>query len=311
MKRTLVVMFLCAMTASVAGAQTKPAPAPEKKADSDPVVVQYGDRAIRQSELEAAMKSLPEEYQSYVNGPGKRAFADDYLRMKILAAEAEKNGLQNDPKVKAQIQLMRDNALANAQLERLDGSIKISDEDLQKAYDARKAELEQAKARHILVAFKGSPAAAPGKKELTEEEAKAKAEELRTKIAGGADFAEVAKAESDDSGSGARGGDLGAFGKGQMVPEFEKAVFEGKVGEVQAPIRTQFGYHIIQVQERSVKPMEEVKPTLEREIKQARVQELLESIKAASKPTFNDAYFAPPAMEAPPVQPTGNQPVKQ
>lgn len=304
MKRTLMTMFFCALATTATMAQTTKPAAPAPKQDADPVVVQYGDRSIRQSELEAAMKSLPDEYQGYVKGPGKRAFAEDYLRMKMLAAQAEKNGLQNDAKVKAQIQLMRDNALANAELERLDSSIKLTDEEIQKAYDAKKSELEQTKARHILIAFKGSPAADAKKKELTEDEAKAKAEDIRKKIVAGTDFAELAKAESDDKGSGARGGDLGSFGRGQMVPEFEKAVFEGKVGEVQAPVRTQFGYHVIQVQERSAKALAEVKPSLEREIKQQRVQQMLDVLKEGTKPTFNDAYFAVPAMEAPPAQTT-------
>jgi peptidyl-prolyl cis-trans isomerase C len=302
-KRTFAMLFLCAFAASFATAQTTPAPAQAKK-DGDPVVVSYGNRTIRQSELEAAIKSLPQEYQGYVSGPGKRAFAEDYLRMKMLAAEAEKNGLQNDPQVKAQIQLMRDNALANAQLERIDETIQISDADLQAVYEQKKGEFEQATARHILVAFEGSPAASPDKKPLSEEQAMARAEEIRKKITAGADFAEAAKTESDDTGSGARGGDLGSFGRGQMVPEFEKAVFEGKVGEVQGPVRTQFGYHLVQVQERSARPFDEVKPNLEREVRQQRVQEKLEGMKTALKPTFNDAYFGVPAIEAPPTQPS-------
>jgi peptidyl-prolyl cis-trans isomerase C len=289
--------------ATTVHAQPKPAPAPEKKADADPVVVQYGDRQIRQSELESAMKSLPDEYQGYVAGPGKRAFAEDYLRMKMLAAEAEKGGLQNDPKVKAQIQLMRDNALANAQLEKIDSAVQLTDAEIQKAYEAKKGEFEQAKARHILIAFKGSPAAQKEKKELSEDEAKARAEDLRKKIVAGGDFVELAKTESDDLGSGSRGGDLGSFGRGQMVPEFESAVFEGKIGEVQPPVRTQFGYHIIQVQERGARPLAEVKPGIERDLKQQKVQEKIESMKAAAKPSFNDAYFTPPAMEAPPAPP--------
>jgi peptidyl-prolyl cis-trans isomerase C len=289
--------------ATAVHAQPKPAPAPEKKADADPVVVQYGDRQIRQSELESAMKSLPDEYQGYVAGPGKRAFAEDYLRMKMLAVEAEKGGLQNDPKVKAQIQLMRDNALANAELEKIDSAVQLTDAEIQKAYEAKKGEFEQAKARHILIAFKGSPAAQKEKKELSEDEAKARAEDLRKKIVAGGDFVELAKTESDDLGSGSRGGDLGSFGRGQMVPEFESAVFEGKIGEVQPPVRTQFGYHIIQVQERGARPLAEVKPGIERDLKQQKVQEKIESMKAAAKPSFNDAYFTPPAMEAPPAPP--------
>jgi len=265
----------------------------------DPVIVKYGQGEIRQSELEAAIKTLPDQYQGYVTGPGKRAFAEDYLRMKMLAAQAEKNGLDKSPEVQAQLRLMRANTLAAAQLEKLQESIKLTDAELQKSYDSKKSEYESASARHILIAFKGSPALPPGKKELTEDEAKAKAEDLRKKIVGGADFAELAKKESDDSTSGTRGGDLGTFNRGQMVPEFEKAAFETKIGEISPVIRTQFGYHILQVKERKSSPLSEVKTALEQELKQKKVQEALDQMKTGSNATFNEAYFTPPP--APPV----------
>jgi foldase protein PrsA len=77
--------------------------------------------------------------------------------------------------------------------------------------------------------------------------AKAKADDLYNQIKGGGDFAKLAKENSQDPASAANGGDLGFFGKGKMVPEFEKAAFELKAGEVSQPIRTVYGYHIIKV----------------------------------------------------------------
>jgi peptidyl-prolyl cis-trans isomerase C len=295
-------MFVCLLAAGASLGQGSNAPA-TPKSEADPVVIKYGTQQVRKSELEQAMKSIPDEYQAYVAGPGKRAFAEDYLRMKMLSNEAVKNGLDKDADVRAQLQLMRDNTLASAQLERMQAGVKIADADLQKAYDARKNEMDQAKARHILIAFKGSRAAQEGKPELTEEQAKAKADDLRAKIVAGADFAELAKKESDDVGSGQRGGDLGAFGRGQMVPEFENAVFNAKAGEIVPVVRTQFGYHIIQVQERNARPLAEVREGLEKELTQARVQEMLDGMKKAANATFDETYFAPPVAEAPPAQP--------
>lgn len=277
-------------TSKAAEKQIKPA---ETKGD-DPVVVKYGQGEIRQSELEAAIKTLPDQYQGYVAGPGKRAFAEDYLRMKMLAAQAEKNGLDKSPTVQAQLKLMRANTLAAAQLEKLQESIKFTDSELQQSYDAKKTDFESASARHILIAFKGSPALAQGKKELTEDEAKAKAEDLRKKIVAGGDFAEFAKKESDDATSGAKGGDLGTFNRGQMVPEFEKAAFETKIGEVSPVFRTQYGFHIVQVKERKSSPLTEVRTSLEQELKQKKVQDMLDEMKKTSNATFNEAYFTPP-----------------
>jgi parvulin-like peptidyl-prolyl isomerase len=292
-KKTLTAILVFAV-AVVAIAQNQPAPA------NDPIVIAAGSLTIRQSEFENAVKTLPQEYQQYATGPGKKQFAEDYLRMKMLAAEGTKNGLDKDPEVVRQMNLMRENLIANAQIKRIENEIKISDADLQKAYEANKNQYEQVKARHILVAFKGSAAAQPGKPELTEEQAKAKAEDIRKQLVAGASFEELAKKESDDTGSGARGGDLGSFGRGMMVEEFEKAAFETKPGEIAPVTRTQFGYHIIKVDEHNTTSFAEVKEQLERAERQKKMQEALDAMKTNAKATFNEAYFAPPA---PPVQP--------
>lgn len=308
MKKIISILIALTLVASFAMAQKTATPAPAA-APADPVVIAAGDLSIKQSEFEAALKSLPAEYQQYASGAGKKQFAEDYLRMKMLAADGTKAGLDKDPNVLAQLALMKENLVAQAQLSNIEKGITVSEEELKKKYEADKATYEQVKARHILIAFKGSPAAQEGKPELTEEQAKAKAEDLQKKIVGGASFDELAKKESDDVGSGARGGDLGAFGRGQMVPEFEKAAFEAKKGEVTPVIRTQFGYHIIKVDEHETTPFEQVKPNLEKNERQARMQAKLEEMKTNAKVTFNDTYFevAPPAPAQPVASETKNQ----
>ena len=312
MKKTTMTFMALALTGALAIAQDKPAatakpaapaPAPAAKADADPIIVAAGDVAIRQSEFESALKTLPAEYQQFAQGPGKRQFADDFLRMKMLASEGLKNGLDKDPDVVRQLGLMRENLIANAQLSKLEKGITVSDDDLKKAYDAKKNEYEQVKARHILIAFKGSPAAQAGKKELTEDEAKAKAEDLRKQLVAGANFDELAKKESDDVGSGSRGGDLGAFGHGQMVPEFEKAAFETKVGDLTPVVRTQYGFHVIKVDSHESTPFAEVKSSLEQAERQRLLQAKLDEMKGKLKPTYDTAYFGPetPQPEAAPA----------
>ena len=294
MKKISTMIIMIGLAAVFALAQDKPATT-TPTSSSDPVIIAAGDLAIRQSEFENALKTLPPEYQQFAMGPGKRQFAEDYLRMKMLAAEGIKNGLDKDPDVMRQMNLMRENLVAQAQLGRIEKGITLTDADLQKAYDAKKNEYEQVKASHILVAFKGSPAAQAGKKELTEDEAKAKAEDLRKQITAGAKFEDLAKKESDDTASGSRGGDLGAFHRGQMVEEFEKAAFGAKPGEVVGPVRTQFGFHLIKVESHDTTPLTEVKEALEKEQRQKKVQDTLDAMKTSLKPTFNDAYFNPPA----------------
>lgn len=310
MKKTISTMIALALVATVAVAQDKKpaaAPAPAAAASADPIIIAAGELTIRQSEFESALKTLPAEYQQYAQGQGKKQFAEDYLRMKMLAAQGTKNGLDKDPDVVQQLNLMRENLVANAQLQKIEKGITVSDDELKKKYEASKNEYEQVKARHILIAFDGSPAAQADKPKLTEEQAKAKAEELRKQLVAGAKFEELAQKESDDTGSGARGGDLGEFGRGQMVPEFEQAAFGAKVGDITPVVRTQFGYHIIKVDEHGSTPYEQVKPVLERNERQARLQAELEKMKTDAKATFNDTYFAVPAAPAPPAEGAAKQ----
>ena len=312
MKKTIALTFMAiAFGATIAMAQDKPATTTTSTTttttttttkDADPIVVSSGDIAIRQSEFESALKTLPAEYQQYALGPGKKQFADDFLRMKILAAEGMKAGLDKDPTVLSQLSLMRENLVANAELQKMEKGITVSDEDIKKQYEASKKDYEQVTARHILIAFKGSPAAQKGKKELTDAEAKAKAEEIRAKLVAGANFEEMAKKESDDVGSGARGGELGAFGHGQMVPEFEEAAFKAKVGEIAPVVKTQYGYHIIKVEKHDYTPYEQVKSSLEKKEHDKRVREAVDALK--KNVTYNDAYFQPPAAPAAEVAPT-------
>jgi len=305
---TLSAVALVAVSVALAqekpaapAATAKPAPAPTAAAaPADPVIITAGTLSIRQSEFESAVKSLPPEYQSYAMGPGKKQFADDYLRMKLLASEGLKSGLDKEPDVMKQLDLLKENLVAQEELKRLDSTTTVSDADLKKAYDENKKDYEQVKARHILIAFKGSPAAQKGKKELTDAEAKAKADALRNEIVSGkAKFEDVAKKESDDLESGKNGGELGSFGHGQMVPEFEEAAFKAKAGEVTQPVKTQFGYHIIKVEEHTTTPFEQVKPTLEKSLKQKKLRETLDAMKESAKPVYDQAYFAAPKTEAP------------
>ena len=310
MKQTMIITAL-ALSAVAGFAQTTPAGASNAAAKpaatatataADPVIITAGTVQVHQSEFEQAIKSLPQEYQAMVAGQGKRQFAEDYLRMKMLAAEGQKRGLDKDPDVQTQLNLMRENLVAQAALKQIENGITVGDDELRKTYDANKKDYEEVKARHILISYKGSRAPQKaGTPERTKEQAKAHAEELRKQILAGADFAELAKKESDDTGSGANGGDLGSFGHNQMVAPFENAAFAAKAGDVPPVVETEFGFHVIKVDAHDYTPFEQVKGTLEREAKQKKVQAALDALKDSAKPTYDPAYFPPaPAVSAAP-----------
>lgn len=157
----------------------------------------------------------------------------------------------------------------------------VTDEALQAAYDARfkdAAPKTEYNAAHILVA--------------TEDEAKA----IKVELDGGADFAEIAKAKSTDTGSGANGGDLGWFGLGAMVKPFEDAVVAAKVGEVTGPIQSDFGWHLIKVAETriaSTPPLDDMRDELAAEIEQKAIEAHLNTLTTAATITRPGEAFDP------------------
>ena len=184
----------------------------------------------------------------------------------------------------------------------LQDKVKVDDAAIQKAYDEHKADYEMVKARHILIRVKDAPMPAPaGKPELSDADALAKAQAIRKRVAGGEDFAKVAMAESDDTGSGQQGGDLGEFKKGMMVPPFEQAAFAAKVGDITEPVKSPFGYHIIKVEGHTTKTLADVKDDISAKLKPDVARQTVEAMRKNGKVTIDDAFFGPAAPEAPPA----------
>ncbi len=159
-----------------------------------------------------------------------------------------------------------------ADMARVRAQITIPEAELRARYEGTKAtyrQPEQVKAQHILVSVEAT--AAPEQ----DAAARAKAEEALQKAKSGSDFAELVRQYSDEPGAAERAGDLGFFGRGQMVPEFEKAVFAMQPGQISDLVRTNFGYHIIKVNERraeSVRTFEEVRPEIEARLAEDRAK---------------------------------------
>jgi peptidyl-prolyl cis-trans isomerase D len=185
---------------------------------------------------------------------------------------------------------------------KIEASLNPSDAELMTAYNQNLSNYrmpERVQARHILLMTQGKPAS-------DEPKIKAKAEDILKQLRAGANFAELAKKDSEDTGSGAKGGDLGWVTRGQMVPEFEKATFSLKTGVISDLVKTQYGYHIIQVQaheEARVKPFAEVKDELSKQWKQLqagqRMQQISDTAQAALQkdPTHPEKVAADLGMQ--------------
>jgi peptidyl-prolyl cis-trans isomerase D len=176
---------------------------------------------------------------------------------------------------------------------RIRSQVKVPEPELRAEYESRRASLtvpEQVTAAHILI--KVDPAAGPE----AEATARAKAESLAARAKSGADFAKLAEENTEDPSAKGRGGELPPFGRGQMAPEFEQAAFAMAPGEIQGPVKTQFGYHVLKLMSKSparVRSFEEVRQPLEGELaeKKAGAQaervaaELAEKVRGLKDPT--------------------------
>jgi len=269
-----------------------PAPKPLLEQASDPVVLTIGTTKVTKSEYEQFIAALPPQIQTEAKGPNKRKVAEQYAELKMMAEEARKRKVDQTPAAKIQMALQQDQMLAQMLFRDLQTTVKIDDAAVLKYYEAHKNEYEEVKARHILVRFKDSRVPLrEGQKELSDAEALAKAQELKKKLDGGGDFAALAKTESDDTGTGAQGGDLGQFARGAMVPEFDAAAFAQPVGAVGDPVRSAFGYHIIKVDERKSKSLADMKDQIEKQLRPELAKQEVDSIKKANAISIDDAYF--------------------
>jgi peptidyl-prolyl cis-trans isomerase C len=287
------------------GQLATPAPGPLAAAtDPDKVVATIGDEKMTAAQFDAIVDGLPQQYQAQVRGPGKRQFIEQYIMIKALAKQALAMNLDKLPATQQQMAFLKDNILANLAGKAIVDKIQIDDNELHKYYDEHKSEYQQVSAHHILIRFKGSPVPLKdGQKDLTEEEALAKAQELVKALKAGGDFGTIAKAESADAGSAAQGGDLGApFKHGQMVKSFEDAAFSLTPGQISDPVKSQFGYHIIRVDKADFKTFDEVKSEIEGKLKPEIAKKKMDDIKSAYPVKLDDAFF-------PPIQPSQGIPL--
>ncbi|GAB5374515.1 MAG: peptidylprolyl isomerase [Acuticoccus sp.] len=231
-KRTAGAVLLAALVAAPAWAQDNPVAATVNGRD-----ITAADVAFAVTSLAPALEQVPAEQRPTV-------VLDLLIDMELLAEAAEKEGLDSDPALARRLDYYRAQTLRDLYMEKIIAA-DITDEKVQARYAEEAAKIEPAKevsARHILV----------------EDEEKAKA--LIAELDGGADFAKLAEENSADPGSASRGGSLGFFGPGQMVPPFEEAAMALEPGEyTKAPVQSRFGYHIILVDEVRDRPV----PTLE------------------------------------------------
>lgn len=254
--------WICAL--AVAGAFAGAAQAQ----DASTIVATVNGTEVTLGHMIALREKLPAQYQS---------LPDDVLFKGILDQLIQQTALEQsvgEPKLRDRMTLENDRRgyLSGVALQSVVAGA-VTDQALQAAYDEKFKNAEPKKeyhASHILV------------------ETEEKANDLKAQVEGGADFAELAKANSIDPGSGANGGELGWFGLGMMVKPFEDAVVSAEIGKIVGPVQSQFGYHLILVTEtRDAKApsLDEMRDELAAEIEQAAVQAHITDLTAKAEVT--------------------------
>jgi peptidyl-prolyl cis-trans isomerase C len=237
--------------------------------DTNAVVARANGVDIRESDLAFAEEEIGSNMPQM--GPDqKRDYLITYLSdVIVLSQAAEQKKLGDNPDIQRRLTFDRDRVLMEALLQNA-GHAAVTDEAMHKVYDDATKQMppeEEVHARHILVP--------------TEDEAKAIEDQLKK----GADFAALAKEKSKDPGA-ADGGDLGYFTKDQMVPEFAEVAFKLDKGQISDPVHTQFGWHIIKVEDKRTKPtptFDQVKVQLENYVAHRAQAELVDSLRKTAQ----------------------------
>ena len=206
------------------------------KSDS-PALATVNKEAITQEDFLKEVGRVPEWARAQFEGQeGKDKFLDEIIKRELIYQNALKMKLDNDEEYIAKVEEFEKMTLIALVLQKeVEEKAEISEEEIKAFFDNNEEKFRigtEIKASHILV------------------ETENEANDILDKINKGDDFATLAKAHSKDKGSAEKGGDLGYFGRGKMVPEFERAVMSLKVGELSVPVKTRFGFHVIKLNDK-------------------------------------------------------------
>lgn len=227
-----------------------------------------GDVALAKSEIGPNLGDMPAEQRLNI-------LVEYLVQNKLMAAAAEKAGMGTDASMQARLDYYKGRALRDIYFDKsIQGA--VTEAEAKTFYDKQVAAIkpvEEIHASHILV------------------EKKEEADDIEAKLKAGGDFAALAKEKSKDAGSGANGGDLGFFKKGDMVKPFEEAAVALKPGEVSAPVQSQFGWHVIKLIEKRNRPapaFDTVKERILNGLLQQKAQEVIGGMQKAAKIEYLD-----------------------
>lgn len=250
------------------GCQSKTAQQGKDQPKGGQTLAEVNGGVITTADFKKEVENLPPYLRPMAETPeGKKELLDTMIIREIIMQQAKKDGLDKSPEVTEKLDELKKQIIIQTFLKKkVEAQTAISDADLQKFYDQNKDKLktgEQVRASHILV------------------KSEAEAQDILAQIKKGGNFEQLASKYSIDAAK-AKGGDLGWFGKGSMIPEFEKVAFGMKEGEVSGIVKTQFGYHIIKLTGKrpaGIPPFADVKEQIKAKLLPEKQKEVIEKLK--------------------------------
>lgn len=302
----VVIVFALAFGVSQLRPNLPPTPSQPYSADAagkkigkdEKVVMRVNGEPVTDREFAAFIESVPPDQRPFYTSPaGRRALADEIVRIKVLEQEARRLGVTDDPAVRQQIAMAQSQITAARALEKL--ADKQIDQKIKAEYEKEKG--SAISLRHILVAYAGGAVPPRGGKQAPPADAAMqRAQAIAAKLRGGADFARTAAAESDDEQSGPQGGMIGTTRPDALPPDIAAAVTKLAPGEMSDPVKTQFGIHIFKVEQPS---LEELDPMIRQRVRSEAAQSEIKRLHDAAKVDLDPQFF-PEGPQAPGA-PTG------
>jgi len=240
-------------------------------AQDDKVVATINGKPITEADLTLAQTDLDPSFARLPADQRRTAALSALIEIRLLSAEAEAKGIDKQPDFQRRMEFLRERALHSAAVD-TEVAVKVTDQDVRARYDkeiAAAPPVNEVHARHILV--------------KTKEEA----QDIIKQLDAGADFQKLANEHTSDPSGKTTGGDLGYFGPGQMVPEFDKAAFALQPGiYTKEPVQSQFGWHVIKVEDKRVQQppeFDKVKDQFRSLVLRDRYFALIKSLKDSAK----------------------------
>ena len=229
------------------------------------ILATVGGQNITEVELDAFIDGLGQRGEVYRTPEGKAAVLEELINRRLFLLEATRGLFEAEPAFKAQLKQAKESLLIGYAMEKALSAVTVKDAEVEKFYEENKEKLmggDMVNASHILVADQ------------------AECLRIREEITSGKLSFEEAAKQYSSCPSGAQGGCLGDFGRGQMVPEFENACYEMEENEISAPVKTQFGYHLIRLNRKKageIAPLDAVRDELRAQLMRNKQQQAYQS----------------------------------